>query len=987
MRFGNISGFLRQLWEEFDKAAKKEDLEALAAERGYLNASTLSRWGVCKHLVTGQWVMPGFNHEGKLCNLYRWVDEKVLDKQTGRMILTGRRRMIPTAGLQPGHHLHAMLSGQPVDGAGAGLMPQLGTGGKGKIDTIYLCEGPFDAMALWEVLSRCRRLVDDRLVETGNPSVSMLANAVVLAVPGCNVFYEQWAPLFAGKQVYLLYDNDYPKPHPKTGTEIGLQGWRGMEHVCKVLADAGELPSQVLCVRWGKVGKGGTGASPEPVNLGLKNGYDVRDCLTKGVQAAGGYTTPANLAARINRAQDLLNRLHPVPAEWVAGRSKEAKRTGRLDAECLACSAYEDVVSAFNEAVHWTDRMDVGLSVCLACILSTPKIGDQLWIKLTGPPSCLAGDTAIHDPVDGSDLTVKDRQRLGKRFWVWTRRADGTVGVAEAMPPTEFPATQIYKVTLASGQVLRLTAGHRIWDGGRYLSVAEIGERLQGSLSCPLVSISGTALSTLLPGVRRWTRKVGDCRCGCPDTSGQPQVDGQDSTLPPRYTSVGRVLEWADPCSLTRFDIVVQIEKDGVEPYYDFLVPETNNYWAGGLFHHNSGKTLMADALMTNRRYCNPKSVITGFHSGWKDKDGENSSLLAEINYKTLITKEGDALLQMSNLGQILSQARDLYDGKAHSHYGNRMGVDWEVIRATWLLCGTSPVRWMDAPQLGERFLDVVLLEDIDDDEEDRIALRAVYQAARDVTVTCNGKAETRDSPEMVKVKGLTGGYIAWLRTEGNKRLEALTGMEPDTYGLTPEVAKKLAAFGKFVAYMRSRPPDAGSKKRAVQEGGVQREMSPRLSKQMTRLAMCLMVVLQKDRIDSEVLRRVRQVAVDTAGGKSLKVCRFLENRGTIGAEIARITSATGHGEEGELSLLHHLMRIRAVEYTSKRTISNPTGRIRFRLTPRMLALYRCVMAVAGEEAPAVKAPERKAPSTSPNKPAAKRPPASKDARKPRKGK
>ncbi len=34
----------------------------------------------------------------------------------------------------------------------------------------------------------------------------------------------------------------------------------------------------------------------------------------------------------------------------------------------------------------------------------------------------------------------------------------------------------------------------------------------------------------------------------------------------------------------------------GVAPYFDFHVPLYNHYWAGGLWHHNTGKSLAAKA-------------------------------------------------------------------------------------------------------------------------------------------------------------------------------------------------------------------------------------------------------------------------------------------------------------------------------------------------------------------------------------------------------
>ena len=95
------------------------------------------------------------------------------------------------------------------------------------------------------------------------------------------------------------------------------------------------------------------------------------------------------------------------------------------------------------------------------------------------------------------------------------------------------------------------------------------------------------------------------------------------------------------------------------------------------------GKSTLCEALSINREHIIAKSTIRGFHSGFKTSGGENgeedNSLAAKLFDKTLITKDGDTLLQSPNLSQILSEGRDLYDGTSRTHYRNKMSKEYSL--------------------------------------------------------------------------------------------------------------------------------------------------------------------------------------------------------------------------------------------------------------------------------------------------------------------
>jgi hypothetical protein len=353
------------------------------------------------------------------------------------------------------------------------------------------------------------------------------------------------------------------------------------------------------------------------------------------------------------------------------------------------------------------------------------------------------------------------------------------------------------------------------------------------------------------------------------------------------------------------------------------------------------GKSTLCEAISINKDYVLAKSTIRGFHSGFKEQGGgkeEDNSLLSLLSGKTLVTKDGDTLLQSPNLPQILSEGRDVYDGVSRTHYRNTMSKDYDGLRITWILCGTSSLRQIDSSELGERFLDCVIMEGIDDDMEDEILERVVHRAARDVAIESNGEANKHYAPEMTNAMQLTGGYITWLRENA---VEKLAKVE-----YSPTVRRQLTRFGKFAAHMRARPS-------LRQEEVAEREFATRLVSQLTRLSGCLALVLNKDSIDDEVMRRVRQVVLDTSRGRTLSIATHLYKADKeIGLESNTLAVLIGQTEDKIRLLLRFLRAIHVVEFHHPLNKKGGKGRVHWRLTTKMRRLF---MDVNREQTEAIK--------------------------------
>jgi len=351
----------------------------------------------------------------------------------------------------------------------------------------------------------------------------------------------------------------------------------------------------------------------------------------------------------------------------------------------------------------------------------------------------------------------------------------------------------------------------------------------------------------------------------------------------------------------------------------------------------STGKSTLCEALSVNKEYVIAKSTLRGFHSGWGD-GGEDHSLITAIAGKTLVIKDADTLLQSPNLGQILSEARDLYDTTSRSSYRKKsVSRDHEGIRMTMILCGTSSLRRLDSSELGERFLDCVIMDGIDDELEEEILMRVASRADRNVTREANGQLQSQYDPDLATAMRLTGGYIDYLRKSAS---ELLAQVEMDE-----ESKRRIILLGKFVAYMRGRPSTS-------QEESAEREFAARLVSQLVRLAKCMAAVLGKKAVsDPLVMRRVRAVALDTARGRTLQLTKLLYEAGEGGMQLRQLASKTGHSEEKERVLMRFLSQIGAVKSfqpvaTNKRgeEIKLPKA---WKLTDRMRELYREVVADA----------------------------------------
>lgn len=339
---GNISTFMKTLWEHSFQHSDT-DYSALREDRKLLSDEGLKEWGVALSITSDEWVLPGYNAKKAFSQLYKYT----LDRRSGK------HRLYSTP--ETNQHLMGMHLFDPSR------------------PYIYITEGPWDGIALWETMrmSRVDPTDPSNLLPTDDPEQSLLTQANVLSVPGCNSFFEAWLPIFEGKHVVFLYDNDHPREY--NGRVVEPAGFAFTRRACSILAGADNPPASLHYLCWGDGG----------YDSNLPSGYDLRDKLSEDDSPDG----------RVMILADLLRMVRPIPEDWLAGRSLEARKSGGTDLELLPCRSWDEVTNQFRKAMHWTAGMEYALAVMLATVTSTKMKGDQLWVKVISPAS--TGKTAL----------------------------------------------------------------------------------------------------------------------------------------------------------------------------------------------------------------------------------------------------------------------------------------------------------------------------------------------------------------------------------------------------------------------------------------------------------------------------------------------------------------------------------------------------------------------------------------------------------------
>lgn len=179
------------------------------------------------------------------------------------------------------------------------------------------------------------------------------------SVPGSGVWDSNWTKHLAGRDIVFCYDND----------PSGKQGYERV--ITEFISKAPQKPKSISFIDW-------------PTDL--PEGFDLNDAYRKW--GKGAYTQLEKMIKPYDSPQNMVVVHHTIETVH----------------EDKSCDTFEKLMDVFKSVYYTTKDMEQGLAVVLASIYSIRVNGEQLWIRLIGPPG--SGKTTIATTVSGSEQVV-----------------------------------------------------------------------------------------------------------------------------------------------------------------------------------------------------------------------------------------------------------------------------------------------------------------------------------------------------------------------------------------------------------------------------------------------------------------------------------------------------------------------------------------------------------------------------------------------------
>jgi len=319
---------------------------------------------------------------------------------------------------------------------------------------------------------------------------------------------------------------------------------------------------------------------------------------------------------------------------------------------------------------------------------------------------------------------------------------------------------------------------------------------------------------------------------------------------------------------------------------------EGEQVWFKIIGRPGCGKSTISKAVSASE-FTKLLSTFTGLFSGHKDKEESDNSLIPEIQNRTLIVKDADALLRQGNIEQIMSELRDFYDKDSSVRYRHGLAFEYQNVRSTFILMGTQTLRRADQSFLGERLLSIEM--DVTDKEEQLIKKRVAENALK--------LALNRPTPTTKEVMSSVKGFIGHLKDKS-----------ADHILLSDDYVDMIIRLCSLAANMRTQ---VDRDLRGKLLSPAMSEVPSRLIGQLINTTISLCMVYGVDSPSQKVEQIVKKVIRDTINPRSHRflICDvILESPGVTAPQLEEKTGLSRGTIKDELRDLVELKFVRAVK-------------------------------------------------------------------------
>jgi DNA-binding MarR family transcriptional regulator len=235
--------------------------------------------------------------------------------------------------------------------------------------------------------------------------------------------------------------------------------------------------------------------------------------------------------------------------------------------------------------------------------------------------------------------------------------------------------------------------------------------------------------------------------------------------------------------------------------------------------------------------------------SGKETKKGADPSLLPKLNDKTVVMKDFTTILTMrsENQAEVLSQFREIYDGKYSKGFGTGKEFQWEG--HIGLIAACTPVydkHYSVIGSLGDRFM-LYRIENTKEEAVGRIAQRMVGQ----------------EQKMRSEIRGAIHRFLDQFKNLGDIQFDQIESVNQD-----------IVTLACFCAYARC-PVDRNRWNQTV-EYLPQPEGPARLVKQFMQLGMALALINGKNVIDDPIYEILKKAGRDLISAQRLSILKYL---------------------------------------------------------------------------------------------------------------